>query len=157
MIESDKPSTEFIASIIFCLRLFLLSELNAFVNLVCQSSVNFPLSNNTFPISSTSSPASAKALPHVNFPVAAFAVRSASFANATACVVNSSVNPNTADFAFISSIVYWLIPDESNFKNSLNEFFCHPSISLIDVILLNLLPDISPKLLNRLPNSLNCK
>lgn len=59
-------------------------------------------------------------------------------------------------FAWICAIVYSLIPDLSILKALLNESFCHPSISSMDTMPLKRLVSISPKLLNKLPTSLNC-
>ena len=116
----------------------------------------FPLFSNASAILSISSILSISALPYVNVPDIAFAVKSASFAFATACNVKLSVKSSIAAFALISSIVNVLIPEESNLRSSLNDFFCHPNISSIEVTPLNLDPDSSPTLLNKLPKSLNC-
>ena len=54
---------------------------------------------------------------------AAFAVKSASLANATACAVRLSFKPTTDALALICSIVYSLIPLESTLNKLLNESF----------------------------------
>ena len=62
--------------------------------------------------SSKSTLLSSTASIHFNFPLLAFAVKSASLAIATACAVSSSVNPIAAALACICCIVNSLTPSE---------------------------------------------